>query len=146
MMHVEMPLGAFVAALLVLVPLPWHWRARNVPTLSMIVWLFVSNVIFAVNSLIWAGNVDLVVPVWCDIGESTVSSSVLHVPMTSMIATKIQIGATMALPVCCLCICIHLERIASTRHVQTTDTQKRQRMIFDVLMCWGLPMVYMVLR
>lgn len=69
MMHVEMPLGALTAAVLVLVPLPWHWRARNVPTLSMIAWLFVSNVIFAVNSIVWAGSVDLVVPVWCDISE-----------------------------------------------------------------------------
>ncbi|KAF8239216.1 STE3-domain-containing protein [Tricholoma matsutake] len=127
-MHVEMPLGALFAALLVLVPLPWHWRARNVPTLSMIAWLFVSNVIFAVNSIVWADSVDLVVPVWCDI------------------TTKIQIGSTLALPACCLCICIHLERISSTRQVQSTDIQKRRRMVFDIVMCWGLPMVHMALH
>jgi hypothetical protein len=82
-MHVEMPLGASVAALLVLVPLPWHWRARNIPTLSIIVWLFVSNVIFAVNSTIWSGNVDLAVPVWCDIGESTLLYCIIR--LTSLL-------------------------------------------------------------
>lgn len=68
-MHAEFPVGAFIAAVLVLVPLPSHWRARNVATLSMIVWLFVSNVIYAVDSIIWAGNVLDSAPIWCDIGR-----------------------------------------------------------------------------
>ena len=67
-MHAELSVGAFIATVLVLVPLPWHWRARNVATLSMIVWLFVSNVIYGVNSIIWAGSVSNSAPVWCDVG------------------------------------------------------------------------------
>lgn len=67
-MQVGLPIGAFVAAVLVLIPLPWHWRAKNIATLSMIAWLFISNIIFAINSVIWAGNVMNVAPVWCDIG------------------------------------------------------------------------------
>lgn len=59
---------AFVAAALVLVPLPGHWRARNIPTLSIISWLFILNVSYGVNAVVWAGNTDLVLPVWCDIG------------------------------------------------------------------------------
>nr|QQL12042.1 mating-type protein ste3.3 [Hypsizygus marmoreus] len=128
MHHVELPIGAFVSALLVLIPLPWHWRARNVPTLSIIAWLFISNVIFGVNSVVWAGNVRIVAPVWCDI------------------VTKFQIGSTMSLPACCLCLCIHLERIASVRYVQTTHGQKRRRMLFDLALCWGLPLIYMALH
>ncbi len=38
----------------------------------MIFWLFISNVIYAVNALVWSNLVDIVVPVWCDIG--------LHMP------------------------------------------------------------------
>ncbi|KAF8060133.1 putative fungal pheromone GPCR, STE3-type [Lyophyllum atratum] len=127
-MHVELPMGALLAALLVLVPLPWHWRARNVPTLSIVAWLFISNVIFGVNSIVWAGNVRIVAAAWCDI------------------VTKIQIGATMGLPACCLCLCIHLERIASVRNVQTTTDQKRQRIFFDLAMCWIIPVIYMALH
>jgi hypothetical protein len=68
-MHYELPIGAFVASFLVLVPLPWHWRARNVPTLSLIAWLFISNMTYAINAVIWADSIDIVAKVWCDIGE-----------------------------------------------------------------------------
>lgn len=74
-MHFELPIGAFIAATLVLIPLPWHWRARNVPTLSIIAWLFISNVIYGTNAIIWAGNVNVVVPVWCDISTSRFPAS-----------------------------------------------------------------------
>ncbi len=59
--------SSFIAAFLVLVPLPWHWQARNIPVLSIVAWLFAANVIDAVNSIIWAGNVEVVASVWCDI-------------------------------------------------------------------------------
>ncbi|KAJ7243441.1 putative fungal pheromone GPCR, STE3-type [Mycena rebaudengoi] len=127
-MHYELPIGAFVASFLVLVPLPWHWRARNVPTLSIIAWLFLSNIMLGVNAIIWADNIRIVAKVWCDI------------------TTKFQVGATMALPMCCLCLCIHLERIASVRQVRTTPEQKRRRMYFDLAMCWGVPAISMALH
>ncbi|KAJ7071635.1 Rcb2.42 [Mycena amicta] len=127
-MHYELPIGAFLGAALVLVPLPWHWRARNVPTLSIIAWVFMSNIILGTNAIIWADNIHVVARVWCDI------------------STKIRIGATMALPACCLCLCIHLERIASVRQVQTSIDQKRRRMAFDFAMCWGLPILTMTLH
>ncbi|KAJ7475524.1 putative fungal pheromone GPCR, STE3-type [Mycena galericulata] len=127
-MHYELPIGAFIASFIVLIPLPWHWRARNIPTLSLIAWLFISNITYAINAVIWAGNINVVAKVWCDI------------------ATKLQVGSTMGLPTCCLCLCIHLERIASVRQVRTTPEQKRRRMIFDLLMCWGLPSITMALH
>jgi hypothetical protein len=70
MQHPELPIFAFLAAVLVLIPLSWHWKARNVATLSIIAWLFVVNFIYGVNSIIWAGNVNNPVPVWCDISMS----------------------------------------------------------------------------
>lgn len=69
-----------------------------------------------------------VAPVWCDI------------------ATKIQIGANMALPACCLCICIQLARIASVRQAQSTYTSKLRRTLVDTAICWLLPMIYMALH
>lgn len=66
-MHPELPYLAFIAAALVLVPVPWNWRARNVATLSIITWLFVIDVIYGVDAVVWRHNVNIVVPVWCDI-------------------------------------------------------------------------------
>lgn len=67
MMHPEFAPIALLSALSLLLPLPWHWRAGNVATLSIIAWLFISNIIFAVDAFIWGDNIDIVVPVWCDI-------------------------------------------------------------------------------
>ena len=70
MQHAELPVGAFLAAFVVLIPFSWHWRARNIPTLSIIIWLFLDNFILGMNTIIWAGNVRPIVPLWCDIGMS----------------------------------------------------------------------------
>lgn len=60
---------SFLAAVLVLIPLPTHWRARNVPTVSLILWLFALNVAHGVNVIVWWDNVQLKLLVWCDIGS-----------------------------------------------------------------------------
>ena len=69
MHHPELPLFSFISALLVILPLSSHWRARNVPVLALISWLFISNIIYGINSIVWAGNIRNPVPVWCDISQ-----------------------------------------------------------------------------
>ncbi|KDQ50566.1 hypothetical protein JAAARDRAFT_141725 [Jaapia argillacea MUCL 33604] len=123
-----MPILAFLAALLVLLPLPHHWKARNIATLTMIGWLSVSNMIFGINSILWANKVDIKLVVWCDI------------------VAKIQMGANVALPAACFCLDLHLARVASTRNVKTTLSDKRRRMIFESVVCIGVPIVYMALH
>ena len=76
-LHPEFAPIAFIAAFSLLVPLPWHWRAGNVATLAIILWLFISNIIYAVDAIIWGDNVDIVVPVWCDI-STPLSLRYLH--------------------------------------------------------------------
>lgn len=128
MQHPELPLFAFLTATLVLIPLPWHWRARNVATLSIIAWLFVVDVIFAVNSLVWAGNVNNPIPAWCDI------------------TSKIVIGASFALPLASLCICKHMEAVSSSRKVHFDSADRRRRIIFESVLCFGVPLVFMALH
>ncbi|KAF8153836.1 pheromone A receptor-domain-containing protein [Crassisporium funariophilum] len=127
-MHPEFAPVAIISALSLLLPLPWHWRAGNVATLSIITWLFVSNIIYAADALVWGDNVDIVSPLWCDI------------------TTKLIIGANFALPAACLCICIHLERVASVRVARTNVSDKRRRQLFEAAMCFGLPLIFMGLH
>nr|AAO17256.1 pheromone receptor [Coprinopsis cinerea] len=127
-LHPEFAPVAIIACLLLLLPLPWHWRARNVATLSMIFWLFVSNLIFAVNAIIWGDNVKIVAQVWCDI------------------ATKLIIGANFALPAACLCISMHLEKVASLRNAQTSGIEQRRRRMIEAALCFGLPFAFMGLH
>lgn len=69
-MYAELPYVAFVAAFLVLIPLPWHWRSGNVATLAMVAWLFVINVIYGIDAIIWSRNIKITALVWCDISTS----------------------------------------------------------------------------
>ena len=71
MRYPEFPVGAFLAAILVLIPLPAHWRSRNVATMSIIAWLFVMDIVYGVNTIVWDGNVFKRLLVWCDISEYT---------------------------------------------------------------------------
>ncbi|KAF8239214.1 fungal pheromone STE3G-protein-coupled receptor [Tricholoma matsutake] len=127
-MHPEFPPIAFIAACSVLFVIPWHWRAGNVATLSIAFWLFITNVIYGVDAVIWGNNVRIVVPVWCDI------------------TTKFLIGANVALPAASLCVCIHLEQVASIRRVQSTFSDKRRRQIIELIVCFGLPTLIMALH
>ncbi|KAJ6498402.1 GPCR fungal pheromone mating factor [Mycena vitilis] len=120
-MHPELAFGAFLASALVLVPLPWHWRAHNTVTLSMIVWLFLSNFEYAINSIVWSGRTNNVAPVWCDI------------------VTMFDVGATAALPACCLCLALQLWRVASTSHT----TNKKRVLFMNIGLCWVFPFILM---
>jgi pheromone a factor receptor len=60
-----------ICAVIILLPITSHYKAKNVATLSMIAWLFTINAIRIVNSIYWANNVDYGLTVWCDISEST---------------------------------------------------------------------------
>nr|BDD37067.1 pheromone receptor [Rhizopogon roseolus] len=128
MQYPSLPAGAFIAAVLVLIPLPWHWRARNIGTLAIIAWLFIVNMIYGINAILWAGNVDNPAPVWCDI------------------TTKLIIGANTALPLASMCVCKHLELVSSNRRVRFDHIDKRRRIIFDSVMCFGIPLLFMALH
>ena len=145
MLHPEFPYVALLAAVLVLVPLPWHWRAGNVATLSIIAWLFATDVIYGADAIVWGDNAIIVIPVWCDISEcSSYSSEVC--PSDSHLATKVIIGANIALPAACMCVCIHLKQVASIHNVKTSFQDKRRRQIIEAILCILLPMVWMAVR
>jgi hypothetical protein len=65
----ELPTVSFICAILVLVPIATHVRARNVATLSLMAWLFVLNMLRFINTLVWANNADIRWVVYCDIGQ-----------------------------------------------------------------------------
>lgn len=60
--------------------------------------------------------------------------------------TKIIIGANIALPATCLCVCMQLASIASVSHTQSTRRDKLRGALIDITICWLLPMIFMALR
>ena len=69
MRYPEISATSAIAAVLMLIPLPAQLRAGNVALITLLVGSFLINVLYLVNSLVWAGNVRDVAPVWCDIGR-----------------------------------------------------------------------------
>ena len=74
-MGVERALVAFLAATLVLVPCPGHWRTRNLPLIFLAVWLFLTDVISGTNALLWSQHVRIRATLYCDIGQHLSDSS-----------------------------------------------------------------------
>ncbi|TFY82430.1 hypothetical protein EWM64_g1589 [Hericium alpestre] len=128
MHHPEFPVVTLISALALFFPLPWHLRAGNVAMVAMVFWLFWANIIYFVDSIVWAGNVNIVAVAWCDI------------------TTKVIIGANVALPAACLAVCVHLEQLASVRSVLTTKSSKQRRQLIEAALCFGLPIIVMALH
>lgn len=61
-------------------------------------------------------------------------------------ATKLSVGFTIVVPAAALCVLKHLESIASARTVGIDYSDKRKRQIFEAVMCFGLPALFMALR
>lgn len=53
----------------VLIPAPFHIKAQNYAAVALLSWLLLDNIFKTVNSFVWKGNVDIKIPVWCDIGK-----------------------------------------------------------------------------
>lgn len=69
MQHPDYAVWSFIGFVLVLLPSPWHWRARNIATLSLIFWIALTNLCNFVNCIVWADNFMDSAPIWCDISE-----------------------------------------------------------------------------
>ncbi|KAJ7156294.1 GPCR fungal pheromone mating factor [Mycena filopes] len=115
-----LPAISFIAFILAFIPLLLHRKSRNIPLLSIIAWLALSDLIYALNSTIWAGNESLVALVWCDI------------------TTKLKIGGDIALPASAFALALQVYRI--------TLQKSRLGMPLELGICVGFPFLIMVLH
>lgn len=65
------PLGSFIGFVLAVIPLPLQFRTWNTAICVYGLWLAITNFQYFINFVIWHDNVDVVAPVWCDIGASS---------------------------------------------------------------------------
>jgi pheromone a factor receptor len=77
MRHPTCVVFSFIALFAVCLPLPWHWRARNIATLAVIFWLFLANAVIFTNGIIWSDNYVDHSPLWCDICELLLGVAVI---------------------------------------------------------------------
>jgi pheromone a factor receptor len=113
---------SFFSFFLPLVPLKWHLQAWNSGACFYMVWASLLGLINFVNSIVWAGKVLDVAPVWCDF------------------STHVFSAACYATPLCSLCIVRRLYLIASSKLVMTR-IEKRRALIFDTVLSFIIPLV-----
>ncbi len=63
------PIGNFMGVILALLPLISHIRKLSLAVWGYALWIAVYCFQMFVNTTVWHNNVNIVVPVWCDIGE-----------------------------------------------------------------------------
>ncbi|PVF96424.1 STE3-like pheromone receptor [Serendipita vermifera] len=126
----ELPfvMGCAVAMILLLLPAAWHIRSRNSGTIIYIGWSLVGNLIYFVNSIVWAGNLRNPAPVWCDI------------------STKIIVGLTVGLPCASLCIQRRLYLVSRVSSTSSTPEQRRREVMIDIGIGLGVPCLVMTLH
>lgn len=146
-MHAELPVISFLCVVLLAALLPLRRVRCNVPNLAIVCWLLGANFVQGTNSLIWAGNVRIRVPIWCDIGKNTRR----HLYTTDrlnviFIVTKLLVGASFGVPGAILCQCARLERISSPRQLLSNPAAQRNRVLLEITACYIIPIIFMFLR
>ncbi|PPQ94223.1 hypothetical protein CVT25_006649 [Psilocybe cyanescens] len=127
-MAVALVILSFTCAGFLAVFVPVKRVRTSVPHLAIVLWLVGHNLIHAINAAVWAGNVDIHVPVWCDI------------------VTKVLLGIKVALPGAFVCIASQLELTSSQRKASMDKRVLRNRMIFELFLCYVFPILYMLLH
>ncbi|CAO2649607.1 Nn.00g069920.m01.CDS01 [Neocucurbitaria sp. VM-36] len=125
---IVLPILGFLAWILCIPPMVWHFSQRNIAAGSLILWIVMNNFFVSVNSLIWPrdnllewwdGNV------WCDIN------------------VRIQIGGTVGLAASTAMIVRKLAKVMDTRNI-TVSSSRNSRIkekLLEVLWCWVYPLV-----
>ncbi|KAF9514394.1 hypothetical protein BS47DRAFT_1295146 [Hydnum rufescens UP504] len=117
-----------IALILILLPLPWHWSARNYGTLLYIGWAFSGTLMYFINAIVWTGNLKNPAPVWCDI------------------SAKLAMGLGVALPAVSLCINRRLFNIATMKIVELSPRQRLHQTLIDFGIGLGIPILVMILH
>ena len=65
------PLGSFIGFFLFIAPLISHlnFHSRNTGIWMCALWIASMNMINFVDTIVWHNNVNIIIPVWCDIGK-----------------------------------------------------------------------------
>ncbi|KAG6886020.1 hypothetical protein C0992_004730 [Termitomyces sp. T32_za158] len=119
---------SFVCAALLALFVPIARVRQNVANLAIVSWLLGANLVHGINAVIWAGNVEIHAPVWCDI------------------VTKLLVGVTVALPGAFLSIARQLELVSSTRRISEESKGRKSRVMLEFILCYIVPLIYMCLH
>ncbi|TBU29735.1 pheromone A receptor-domain-containing protein [Dichomitus squalens] len=120
------PILALLAAVVVVVPLPWHLQAWNSGTCLFMLWTAIGCMNYGINAIIWRADVIDRAPVWCDI------------------SSRIIVAVGVGIPAASLCINRRLYKIASVTAVTITKAEKHRAVLIDLAIAFGIPVAQLI--
>jgi pheromone a factor receptor len=119
------------ALVLQIPPLIWHLRNRNLGASCMIGWLSLIQIIYIINPIIWPR--DNIMNWWNGHGLCDIE-------------IRILIAATVAIPGSTMVIIRNLAAILNRDELHLpTPSQRRRQQIIDLFLCFGFPVLIMVI-
>ncbi|KAK6428830.1 a-factor receptor [Oleoguttula sp. CCFEE 5521] len=122
---------ALLISLLIIPPMLWHARNRNIGATSLIAWILILNIQIVLNALIWRN----------DNTNSWFSGTGL-----CDIEVKIQLASGVGFPSSAACVLRALARVMDTERTSMgkTRAQKKRGYAIDLLWCAGFPALQML--
>jgi len=148
-MRSELPAISFLCFAFIAAFIPFRRVRCDVVNLAIVSWLAGCNLVHGINGLVWAGNVEIRVPVWCDIGMVILVfrlSCFYPDVLFDMSVTKLLLAAIVAVSGAFLCMSRHLELLSSIRPISANSKSQRNRVLIEAVLCYITPVIYMAIR
>lgn len=119
---------SFIALVILVPPLCYHFQQRNIPASSLILWFCIQNLTSFINAVIWSGedyNQRYDGKIYCDI------------------TVRILSGATVGLLCATACIIFNLFMIISAKNHGYLSRDSKTKLVVNILMCWANPLLVM---
>ncbi|EEQ38306.1 putative pheromone a factor receptor [Clavispora lusitaniae] len=117
---------SFIGLCLLIPPLFYHIRFRNIPACTLIFWLCFKNLVSFVNAVIWSKD---------DFYTATKGKG--YCDVTVRIASGSASGELLAIS----CLMFNLYMIISARSQKFLDNKSNRKVLINLAMCWGLPLI-----
>ncbi|KAK0473707.1 pheromone A receptor-domain-containing protein [Armillaria novae-zelandiae] len=127
-MFVGLPITSFFFVAILAVLAFCRPVKSNAALTALVLWSVFCNIIHGVDAILWADNTNIHAPVWCDISSRTLLAS--HIAFA---------GASLR-------VALDLEDISSSRVISDDKYTKRVRRIFNTLLCFLVPLLYVILH
>ena len=130
---IVLALFSLLLTLLILPPMFWHFRNRNIGATVLVGWIIILLLFTFVNAILW--------------GSDDISSWYNGIGLCD-VEVKIQLASQVAVPASFACIMRALAAVMDTERstVIQTKAQRRRTYLIDLSWCVGFPLLQMVFQ
>jgi hypothetical protein len=142
-MHPALVILSFLCACALFALVPIHRARISLPIGALVFWLIAANVVHGVDAILWVTPSTPKLFAWCDVCESSVVKTALpETDISLLLAIRLSMAATLAIPTSSLCILHRLSFQALPRSTSRPFITARCIILFDLTLCLVCPLLY----